>query len=259
MTTSGHTQVVQRQFGEQASAYLNSAVHAQGAEFALLQDAVRGRGDARVLDLGCGAGHVSFNVAPSVAEVIAYDLSQQMLDVVAAAAIDKGLSNVRTLCGAAERLPFADGEFDFVFSRYSAHHWSDLALALREVRRVLKPGGVAAFIDVMSPGSPLLDTYLQTVEVLRDTSHVRDYSAAEWLHQVSDAGLFTRSHTRQRLHLEFGSWWSACARHSHCGWPYASCSRRWAMKCVNISRLMRRVHSVPMCWCCGPSVNLFAA
>ncbi|MBI6680684.1 class I SAM-dependent methyltransferase [Pseudomonas viridiflava] len=206
MTSTAHSQVVQRQFGEQASAYLNSAVHAQGAEFALLQEAVEGRVDARVLDLGCGAGHVSFNVAPSVGEVVAYDLSQQMLDVVAAAAADKGLGNIRTVCGAAERLPFADGEFDFVLSRYSAHHWSDLALALREVRRVLKPGGVAAFIDVMSPGSPLLDTYLQTVEVLRDTSHVRDYSAAEWLHQVSDAGLFTRSHARQRLHLEFTSW-----------------------------------------------------
>ncbi len=206
MTHSAHTQVVQRQFGEQASAYLNSAVHAQGAEFALLQAEVAGHGEARVLDLGCGGGHVSFNVAPAVGEVVAYDLSQQMLDVVSAAAAEKGLNNIRTVRGAAEYLPFQDGEFDFVFSRYSAHHWSDLALALREVRRVLKPGGVAAFIDVMSPGSPLLDTYLQTVEVLRDTSHVRDYSAAEWLHHVSDAGLFTRSHARQRLHLEYTSW-----------------------------------------------------
>ena len=206
MTSSAHSQVVQRQFGEQASAYLSSAVHAQGAEFALLQAEVAGRGEARVLDLGCGAGHVGFHVAPAVGEVVAYDLSQQMLDVVSAAAADRGLSNVRTVNGAAERLPFGEGEFDFVFSRYSAHHWSDLGLALREVRRVLKPGGVAAFIDVMSPGSPLLDTYLQSVEVLRDTSHVRNYSAGEWLHQVSAAGLFPRSHARQRLHLEFGSW-----------------------------------------------------
>lgn len=206
MTSSAHAQVVQRQFGEQASAYLSSAVHAQGAEFALLQAEVAGCDEARVLDLGCGAGHVSFHVAPAVGEVVAYDLSQQMLDVVSAAAADRGLSNVRTVNGAAERLPFGEGEFDFVFSRYSAHHWSDLGLALREVRRVLRPGGVAAFIDVMSPGSPLLDTYLQSVEVLRDTSHVRNYSAGEWLHQVSDAGLFPRSHARQRLHLEFGSW-----------------------------------------------------
>ncbi|MBN2993820.1 methyltransferase domain-containing protein [Pseudomonas cedrina subsp. fulgida] len=108
--------------------------------------------------------------------------------------------------GAAERLPFADGEFDFVFSRYSAHHWSDLGLALREVRRVLKPGGVAAFVDVLSPGSPLLDTYLQTVEVLRDTSHVRDYSAAEWMRQLSEAGLHVRNSSRQRLRLEYTSW-----------------------------------------------------
>lgn len=199
MTSNAHSQVVQKQFGEQASAYLSSAVHAQGAEFALLQSALAGQGAARLLDLGCGAGHVSFHAAPLVREVVAYDLSQQMLDVVAGAAVDRGLGNISTVRGAAERLPFADGEFDFVFSRYSAHHWSDLGLALREVRRVLKPGGVAAFIDVMSPGSPLFDTYLQSVEVLRDTSHVRDYSAAEWLHQVSEAGLHTRSSCGVRM------------------------------------------------------------
>lgn len=206
MTSNAHSQVVQKQFGEQASAYLSSAVHAQGTEFALLQAEVAGQEQARVLDLGCGAGHVSFHVAPLVREVVAYDLSQQMLDVVSAAAQERNLHNIRSVKGAAERLPFADAEFDFVFSRYSAHHWSDLGLALREVRRVLKPGGVAAFIDVLSPGSPLLDTYLQSVEVLRDTSHVRDYSAGEWLRQVSEAGLHTRSTTRQRLRLEYQSW-----------------------------------------------------
>ena len=204
--TAQHSQVVQKQFGEQASAYLNSTVHAQGAEFALLQAELAGKSAARVLDLGCGAGHVSFHVASLVQEVVAYDLSQQMLDVVSRAALERELPNIRTVRGAAERLPCADGEFDYVLSRYSAHHWSDLGQALREVRRVLKPGGVAAFIDVMSPGSPLFDTYLQTVEVLRDTSHVRDYSAAEWQRQVSEAGLHVRSHTRQPLRLEFSSW-----------------------------------------------------
>ncbi|MCO6059465.1 methyltransferase domain-containing protein [Pseudomonas sp. MOB-449] len=206
MSDKVHEQVVQRQFGEQAAAYLSSAVHAQGSEFALLQAEVAGRSDARVLDLGCGAGHVAFQVAPLVGEVVAYDLSGQMLDVVASAAAERGLGNVFTQQGAAESLPFADASFDFVFSRYSAHHWSDLGVALREVRRVLKPGGVAAFIDVASPGRPLLDTHLQAVEVLRDTSHVRNYSPAEWLRQVAEAGLQTRSHTRQRLRLEFSSW-----------------------------------------------------
>ncbi len=94
-STAQHTQVVQKQFGEQAAAYLSSAVHAQGTEFALLQAELVGQGEARVLDLGCGAGHVSFHVAPLVKEVVAYDLSQQMLDVVAAAAVDRGFSQHR--------------------------------------------------------------------------------------------------------------------------------------------------------------------
>ena len=70
MTSNAHSQVVQKQFGEQASAYLSSAVHAQGTEFALLQAELAGQGEARVLDLGCGAGHVSFHVAPLVKEVV---------------------------------------------------------------------------------------------------------------------------------------------------------------------------------------------
>jgi cyclopropane fatty-acyl-phospholipid synthase-like methyltransferase len=84
-------------------------VHAQGTEFALLQAELAGQGDARVLDLGCGAGHVSFHVAPLV-EVVAYDLSQQMLDVVAAAAADRGLSNMSTVAAPpnACRLPMVN-------------------------------------------------------------------------------------------------------------------------------------------------------
>ncbi|SDH41838.1 class I SAM-dependent methyltransferase [Pseudomonas panipatensis] len=206
MTESRHEQVVQRQFGAQASAYLSSAVHAQGEEFAQLRERLSATAGARVLDLGCGAGHVSFQVAPLAGEVVAYDLSAEMLDVVASAAAERGLGNIRTERGAAESLAFADGEFDFVFSRYSTHHWRDVGQALREVRRVLKPGGAACFIDVAAPGLPLLDTYLQTVEVLRDTSHVRDYSPAEWARLIGEAGLVFESGKRQRLRLEFSSW-----------------------------------------------------
>lgn len=206
MTESRHEHVVQRQFGAQANAYLNSAVHAQGEEFAQLRERLSATAGARVLDLGCGAGHVSFHVAPLAGDVVAYDLSQQMLDVVASAAAERGLENITTRCGAAEQLPFEDGEFDFVFSRYSAHHWRDVGQALREVRRVLKPGGVACFIDVAAPGLPLLDTHLQAVEVLRDTSHVRDYSPSEWARLVGEAGLAVTACTRQRLRLEFTSW-----------------------------------------------------
>lgn len=201
-----HKQVVDKQFGEQADAYLKSAVHAQGEEFELLKQAVANGSRSCLLDLGCGAGHVSFNVAPLVNKVVAYDLSSAMLEVVSKAAQAKGFDNIETVQGVAESLPFEDNSFDFVFSRYSAHHWQDLGLALREVKRVLKPNGVVAFIDVVTPELPLLDTYLQTVEVLRDTSHVRDYSVAEWVRQLGEAGLIVTKHHKQKLRLEFSSW-----------------------------------------------------
>lgn len=203
---ASHAQVVQAQFGEQAGAYLHSAVHAQGAEFAELQAALAAQPRSRVLDLGCGAGHVGFQLAPLAGEVVAYDLSAQMLEVVARTAAERGLDNLRVVRGAAEHLPFAEAEFDLVASRYSAHHWGDVGQALREVRRVLRPGGTAAFIDVIAPGTPLLDTHLQAIEVLRDGSHVRDYSAAEWLRLAGEAGLQVQRLQRRRLRLEFASW-----------------------------------------------------
>ncbi|MFC0153469.1 class I SAM-dependent methyltransferase [Xanthomonas dyei] len=197
---------VAAQFGPQAYAYLHSEVHAQGAEFAELRAGLAGHREGRLLDLGCGAGHVSFQLAPLMAEVVAYDLSTDMLTIVAATAAERGLTQVRTVQGVAERLPFETGSLDAVVSRYSAHHWSDVGQALREVRRVLRPGGVAAFIDVVAPGLPLLDTHLQAIEVLRDTSHVRDYSVAQWLQMLGDAGLQVQRHHCQRLQLDYLSW-----------------------------------------------------
>jgi ubiquinone/menaquinone biosynthesis C-methylase UbiE len=161
---------------------------------------------AHVLDLACGAGHASFTAAQQVAQVTAYDLSSQMLEVVAEAAKAKGLSNVATRQGYAESLPFDDASFDVVISRYSAHHWHDVGQALREVKRVLKPGGVLIIMDVMSPGHPVRDIWLQTVEALRDTSHVQNYSSGQWLSLITEAGLISRSLITDRLPLEYNAW-----------------------------------------------------
>ncbi|MGB5096317.1 MAG: methyltransferase domain-containing protein [Porticoccaceae bacterium] len=206
MSDQSHAEAVRRQFGAQAGVYLSSVVHAQGPEFAELRDAVAARPGAQVLDLGCGAGHVSYQVAPLAGAVVAYDLAPEMLAIVAATARERGLGNITTTQGAAEHLPFPDRQFDLVFSRYSAHHWSDLGGALREVHRVLKPGGRTAFVDLAGAPRPLLDTHLQTVEVLRDPSHVRDYTPAEWLQLVAQAGLKPERHALSRLRLEFASW-----------------------------------------------------
>lgn len=205
-TTHSHQDNVNRQFGEQASAYLTSSVHAQGRDLQRLARLLAGRPDVCLLDVGCGAGHASFTAAATVDRVVAYDLSASMLGVVRQAAADKGLKNIQTEQGVAESLPFANQSFDVVISRYSAHHWHDVGQALREVKRVLRPGGKVIFMDVASPGHAVLDIYLQTVEALRDTSHVRNYSSGEWLSMFGDAGLQVREVTTDRLYLEFASW-----------------------------------------------------
>jgi len=201
-----HHELTKQQFGDQAQAYLTSQVHAQGADLVRLAEWLSENPAAAVLDLGCGAGHASFVAAGVVREVTAYDLSEKMLDVVRQAARDRQLSNINTVHGAAEQLPFADGAFDVVISRYSAHHWHDVALALREVKRVLKPGGKFILMDIASPGRPVLDTWLQTIEVLRDPSHVRNYSAAEWLQMTQQSGMTVDKLLTDRLALEYSSW-----------------------------------------------------
>jgi ubiquinone/menaquinone biosynthesis C-methylase UbiE len=206
MTEPAHTSLVASQFGRRAEAYVASAVHAHGEDLDQLVEIVAARRVARGLDLGCGGGHVSFRVAPHIDEVVAYDLSADMLAAVARHAAERGLGNIVTEQGDVEHLPFADGSFDLVLSRYSAHHWHDYRAALGEARRVLKGGGRAVFMDVVAPSDALLDTYLQSLELLRDPSHVRNYTTEEWRQALAAAGLMPTRSTSRRLRLDFASW-----------------------------------------------------
>jgi ubiquinone/menaquinone biosynthesis C-methylase UbiE len=194
------------QFGSRSTQYVASTVHSQGEDLQQIAALAATAGRVRVLDLGCGGGHVSFTVAPHVADVVAYDLSTEMLATVASVAKERGLENVGTVAGSVTSLPFADGTFDLVLTRYSAHHWDDIAKGLAEARRVLRDSGQAVFIDVAAPARPVLDTFLQAIEVFRDPSHVRDYSPREWEQLLTQAGFRIERTVMRRLHLEFASW-----------------------------------------------------
>lgn len=201
-----HNENVDKQFGERANAYLTSNVHAEGRELQLMAEKVAQIKAATVLDLGCGAGHASFAVAPHAKSVLAYDLSAEMLAVVEQAAADKNLSNISTNRGVVEKLPFADNSFDVVLSRFSAHHWQDVLAALQEAKRVLTADGLFIMVDVIAPSNPAADSFLQTIELLRDTSHVRDYSLAEWQSFLSLTGFRIDELHTQRLSLDFATW-----------------------------------------------------
>lgn len=201
-----HNDIITDQFGPQATNYLTSTTHASGWDLERLAAILRGNPGGACLDMGTGAGHAAYAAAPHFARVVAYDMSEDMLALVAKTAKERGFANLETCRGMAEKLPFPDASFDVVVSRYSAHHWHDVGAALREAARVLKPGGLLAFVDIASPGDPVLDVYLQTVEMLRDPSHVRDYSPAEWMAFVADAKLIFKEAVPYRVRHDYPAW-----------------------------------------------------
>jgi len=198
--------LVSKQFSPRAAAYVQSAVHAGGEDLKELAEFARAGGFERALDLGCGGGHASFAIAPHVGEITAYDLSAEMLSAVAQEGARRGFANLKMQQGTVEKLPFADASFDLAVTRLSAHHWHDIRAGLAEARRVLKRGASAMFMDVFAPANPLLDTFLQTFEMLRDPSHVRDYSVAEWMDMAREAGFDPKPAVERRIHIEFVSW-----------------------------------------------------
>jgi SAM-dependent methyltransferase len=206
MEAETHESLVVTQFGPRAAAYVNSVTHSQGEDLIDLAAMMRGRHGTRVLDLGCGGGHAAFAVAPAVAEVVAFDLSREMVDAVAVEAKRRGLNNIVTRQGAVDGLPFDDGEFDLVMTRFSMHHWTDLGASLAQARRVVKADGRAVFIDTVSPGKPALDTFLQAFELLRDPSHVRNYSVAELRAALAAARFEVVAITARRIPIAFGPW-----------------------------------------------------
>lgn len=203
----GHSETIQAQFDAQAQAYLQSAVHAAGPDLRHARELVAACAmKGELLDAGCGAGHLSFTLAPLAARVTALDPSPNMLATVAEAAVQRGYAHLRTVQAQSESMPFNDGHFDIVASRYSAHHWRDLPAALKEMRRVLKPGGRMLMIDIEGCEDALVDTHLQTMEVLRDRSHVRDRSPSEWERLLLQAGFTDIEHRSWPTRLEFNSW-----------------------------------------------------
>lgn len=206
MQAASHNSVVLDQYTTRASAYVNSAVHAAGQDLDLIAQVLANQRGAVALDVGCGGGHLTYRLAPLVSQVVACDLAESMLAAVAEQASLRGLSNIATRAAAAESLPFEVATFDVVATRFSAHHWHAFAEGLAEMARVLKPAGLALMSDVVSPGVSLLDTWLQTLELLRDPSHMRDASTAEWDAGLAAAGLAIERIEHFRLRLDFATW-----------------------------------------------------
>lgn len=199
-------EINQQQYQDKSKSYLNSTVHAKGIEFEKMQGVIQKHQLKQVLDLGCGGGHVSYQIAPFAEQVTAYDLTAEMVQLVVEQAKQKKLNNIVGQQGAAEQLEFEDDHFDGVISRYSAHHWQNIRQAMSEIFRVVKPSGKVILVDILGTQQPILDTFFQSIESIRDPSHVRNYSLTEWTNFAEYAGFQIETIEKQYLNLDFQSW-----------------------------------------------------
>jgi ubiquinone/menaquinone biosynthesis C-methylase UbiE len=187
---SDQARKVQEQFGAIAAAYVTSPGHAGGEDLEQLVAWGRALGPTRVLDVATGGGHTALALAGLARHVTAFDLTEPMLRAARGLFRQRG-ATAAFVAGDVEALPFQDGVFDVVTCRIAAHHFASVPAAVREVRRVLRPGGSFLLQDILGHDDGEAAAFVTEVERRRDPSHVRAYRAAEWKAFLRAAGLTT--------------------------------------------------------------------
>ena len=192
---------VREVFGARAAFYVTSPTHTDTSVLDRVVGLARPEPAARALDVGTAAGHTALALAPHVGDVVGVDITPEMLVEAGKLRVERGIANVRFVMANATSLPFGDLSFDIVTCRRAAHHFSDVARALVEMRRVLKPGGRLVIDDRSVPEDDFVDSTMNHLDRLHDASHVRQYRVSEWSGMLRDAGLAVESieqYTRHR-------------------------------------------------------------
>jgi ubiquinone/menaquinone biosynthesis C-methylase UbiE len=114
----------------------------------------------RLLEVGCGNGAAAIQLASAFGlEVVGVDVDpEQVAAATETAAAAAGAGGVRFMVADAARLPFADGEFDLVYTNKTTHYVPDWQQAVAEMGRVLKPGGQLLYSDFVAPFGRRLPT-----------------------------------------------------------------------------------------------------
>jgi ubiquinone/menaquinone biosynthesis C-methylase UbiE len=171
-------QLILDQFTRQAVPF--SEMHARDdAEIhQLLIDTAGITSTDEVLDVACGPGLVACEVAKVARHVTGIDLTPAMITQARTRQQSLGLTNLSWTVGDAQPLPFPNGAFSRVITRYSFHHFTDPAGVFAEMLRVCRPGGRVTVADVFTTSAEQAEAY-DRLERFRDPSHTHALQLTE--------------------------------------------------------------------------------
>jgi ubiquinone/menaquinone biosynthesis C-methylase UbiE len=150
-----------------------------------------------VLDCGCGPGSITLDVARRLAPgpVVGIDVDVEQVGRARRLASESGVANVRFEVGSIYELPFPDATFDAAYANNVLNHLGDPLRALREMRRVLKAGGVVGISDtvgdrlVFTPTNPLLERGVELFRLMKyHNGASRNYDARRLRQFLSETG-----------------------------------------------------------------------
>jgi ubiquinone/menaquinone biosynthesis C-methylase UbiE len=195
-----HQDRILDQFTRQAVPFAEAqAIRNQEALDFIVRMAEAGANDTS-LDVACGPGLLACAFAHVVRHAVGIDLTPAMLEQARKTQKAQGLTNVTWQQGDVMALPYPDGHFSIVSSRFAFHHLLDPLGALKEMKRVCKPGGRVVLAD-MAPAPDKADA-LNAEERLRDPSHVRGMPVDELRDLFTKAELPAPRVERYRLEGE---------------------------------------------------------
>jgi len=189
MPDSAHKVVVQESFTRQAKMYAIAPAVTDPDRITRFLNAVAPRPEWRLIDVACGPGFLALALAECCREAVGIDLTEAPLAIAERNREERGLRNVRFLTADADRLPFADNEFDLAICRLALHHMENPGQVLQEMARVCRPQGKVAIEDLVSSEHPSRADFQNQIERVRDPSHIRALAISDLLTLLAAAGL----------------------------------------------------------------------